>query len=477
MRLILLRPLVPLLALAACAPPEVDPRVSSIWMHTLYGAVRAERVSPPVAARIFAYAGTAMYSGFVAAYGDIESPAGKLAGLAELPQKAAGGMIDPGFASLVALRTVLDSMFADGLPTTRASIGQVADSLSAARAALGVSADMRARSEDLGRRIGIAIVAWSHTDGFDSTRGRKYVPPKGLGLWANDSPTSTYATRSMSATSEFIATDNPANAIKAGNASDRDLILGRPKRGGPTLPAANMAGVTEPYWYQVRPMVLETWNACPAPEYPPYSVDPASPLYKDAKNVFETVKNLTNEQRATALYWADNPGETGTPAGHWLAIASQMVSEKGLSAEEGARLMMLTGVTIHDSFIATWGYKFQLNTLRPRPYIRANMDAAWEPAIPTPPFPEYPSGHSTMSAAAATTLTAFIGDVPFQDSTAISIGHPVREFTSFRAAAEEAGMSRIFAGIHFMYGNLGGQALGRCVGGKVVERFGVMPRR
>jgi hypothetical protein len=462
--------------LAACGAPDVDPRVPSTWMHTLYGAVRAERVSPPVASRIFAYAGTAMYSGFAATNPKLESPAGKLAGLVELPRGEAGQTFDPGYTSLQAVRTVLDSLFSDGLPTTRASIARLADSLAAARVKQGIAEDIRAKSSDLGHRIGLAIIAWSRTDGFDSTRGRKYVPPKGLGLWINDSPTSTYATRSMSATSEFIATDNPANAMRPGTATDRDLILGRPKRGGPTLPAANMAGVTEPYWWQVRPMVLDTWNACAVPPAPPYSADTGSVLYKDAKGVFETVNGLTKEQRTTALYWADNPGETGTPAGHWLAIASQMVSEKGLSAEEGARLMMLTGVTIHDAFIASWGYKFQLNTLRPRPYIRAQMDSAWEPAIPTPPFPEHPSGHSTMSAAAATTLTAFLGDVPFVDSTAISIGHQIRQFPSFRAAAEEAGMSRIYAGIHFMYGNLGGQALGKCVGGKVVEKFQVYGR-
>ena len=465
------------LAVAACGSPKVNPRVSSIWMHTLYGAVRAERASPPVAARIFAYAGTALYSGLAAANPKLESPAGKLNGLASLPTGDPGQKYDPGYTALQAERTVLDSLFSDGLPTTRASIAQVAESLATARGREGVSEAVRARSEDLGRRIGLAIVAWSHTDGFDSTRGRKFIPPKGPGLWINDSPANWYATQNMSGTSEFIATDNPANAMQAGNVGDRGLILSRPKRAGQRLPAVNMAGVAEPYWWALRPFVLDRWNSCPAPQAPPFSNDTASVLYKDAKVVFDIRRNLTAEERATALYWADNPAETGTPAGHWLAIASQTVSEQGLSAEEGARLMMLTGVTIADAFIASWGYKFQLNTLRPRPYIRATMDSTWEPAIPNPPFPEYPSGHSTLSAAAATTLTAFLGDVAFEDSTSISIGHDVRKFASFRAAAEEAGLSRIFAGIHFPFANLGGQALGRCIGGKVAERFGVSPRR
>ena len=111
------------------------------------------------------------------------------------------------------------------------------------------------------------------------------------------------------------------------------------------------------------------------------------------------------------------------------------------------------------------------------------MDSTWEPLIPTPPFPEYPSGHSTQSAAAATVLTALIGAVPFDDSTSISIGHNVRHFDSFNAAADEAGISRIYGGIHFPSGNTNGKALGRCIGEKVdraVSRYdtrGDPPRR
>jgi hypothetical protein len=468
----------PAFLLGACGrQPDVDPRVPPLWMHTLYGSVRAERLSPPVASRIFAYAGTALYSGFAAADPKLTSPAGKLSGLAALPRANAGDEYDAGFTALVAERVVLDSLFAEGLPTTRASLARLADSLSEARAAQGISAAVRARSEDLGHRTGLAIVAWSRTDGFDSTRGRKYVPPKGTGLWINDSPANWYATQNMSGTSEFIATDNPANAMRAGNAGDRALILSRPKRAGQSMPAANMAGVTEPYWWQLRPFVLDSWKSCGAPPPPPYSVDTASVLYKDAKLVYEMGKNLTPAQKSAALYWADNAGESGTPAGHWLSIASQMVSENHLSAEEGAQLMMLTSVSIADAFIAAWGYKFTYNSVRPRPYIRATMDSTWEPAIPNPPFPEYLSGHSTMSAAAATMLTAFVGDVAFEDSTSISIGHDVRRFPSFRAAAEEAGLSRIFGGIHFQTANVQGQALGRCVGDKVAERLHVTARR
>ena len=148
-----------------------------------------------------------------------------------------------------------------------------------------------------------------------------------------------------------------------------------------------------------------------------------------------------------------------------------MVSERRLSAEDAARLMVLTLLAQADAFIATWGYKYQYNLIRPRTYIRRVADSTWEPLIPTPPFPEYPSGHSTVSAAAATVLTSVLGEGPFSDSTGLTIGNPVRRFDSFMAAAREAGESRIYGGIHFPYGNLAGRALGECIGAKVIERF------
>ncbi|MEP6832398.1 MAG: vanadium-dependent haloperoxidase, partial [Gemmatimonas sp.] len=183
----------------------------------------------------------------------------------------------------------------------------------------------------------------------------------------------------------------------------------------------------------------------------------------------------TDEQRTIALYWADNAGETGTPSGHWLLIASQMISEQHINARDAMRIVLATAVAQADAFIAAWGYKFRYVTIRPRTYIRRLMDPKWEPLIPTPPFPEHPAGHSTQSAAAATVLTTFMGTVPFTDSTSISIGHAVRHFDSFTAASVEAGMSRIYGGIHFPHGNDGGRALGTCVGMAVVKAFDAHP--
>ena len=469
--------LVVLIAPAACHPsPDADPRMVSEWERALYGVVRAERLSPPVASRVFAYASVGLYSGLTATDPKAAPLVGVVNGLDSLPHPDAGTSYDPTLTAVAAEHTVLDSLFAEGLPTTRSALSRLADSLEHARRDLGVAGDVAARSTDFGRRIGLAIVSWSHGDGFDSTRGKAYVAPVGAGLWVNDDPATLYATQSLSGASQAVTPSNPANALRAGTVDDRSLILDRPKRSGrKTLPPTNMAGVTEPYWGYNRPFVLHAWNDCPAPLPPTFSLKPGTPLYEDARVVWETGKQLTPAQRETALYWADNGGETGTPAGHWLSIASQMVTERHLSAAQAAWVMVATSVSLNDAFIAAWGYKFRLNLIRPRTFIRETMDSTWEPAIPTPPFPEYLAGHSTISAAAADAMTAILGTAPFEDSTSIPLGHAVRKFNSFRDAAIEAGMSRIYGGIHFPSGNLEGRKLGDCVASKVQARLNLKP--
>ena len=445
----------------------------SEWERTLYGVVRAERLSPPVASRVFTYAATALYTGLAAANPNARSIAGTLNGLDSLPHGDTGVSYDPTITSVVAERIVLDSLFTEGLPTTRSALSRLADSLLHTSVASG---ELATRSTDLGRRIGLAVVAWTHGDGFDSTRGKAYVTPTGPGLWVNDDPATVYATQSLSGASQAITPGNPSNALKAGTVDDRSLILDRPKRPGrKTLPATNMAGVTEPYWGYNRPFALHAWNDCPAPPPPEFSLKPGTPLYEEARVVYETSKSLSPAERETALYWADNGGETGTPAGHWLSIAAQMVNQRHLSAEQAAWLMVATSVALNDAFIAAWGYKFRLNLIRPRTFIRETMDSTWEPAIPTPPFPEYLSGHSTISAAAADAMTAVLGATPFQDSTSIPLGHAARKFNSFHDAAVDAGMSRIYGGIHFPSGNVEGRKLGDCIASKIGTRLGLKP--
>jgi len=457
---------------SACERPTPnDPKVVAEWSHALYGMVRAERISPPVGARFLAYATTALYAGFSVTDTSLTPLAGILNGFPELPAATPGERYDGTLVAISAERTVLDSLLLGGLPTTRTQVSRLADSLSATRHAPD---DVRERSIALGRDIGLRIVQWSHGDGFDSTRTMKYVVPKGPGLWSNDSPADWYSTKNVSGASVEIDFDNPNQELRTGNRSDRDLVLARPKsKGDGSLPAVNMAGVTEPYWGTLRPFAIARWDVCPVDPPPAFGTTPESPLYQDAKVVYDTRLSLTPEQKAIALYWADNPGESGTPAGHWTAIASQLVSQRNLSGAEAVRTTTMTAVAVADAFISAWGYKFQFNLIRPRAYIRAVIDSTWEPFLPTPPFPEFIAGHSTVSAAAATALTALLGSPPFDDSTSMVIGHSPRRFASFLDAAIEAGQSRVYGGMHFPAGNREGGKVGRCVGNAVAAKFGL----
>ena len=297
------------LGVAGCArPAPTDPRMVSEWTHALYGLVRAERLSPPVASRLFAYAAVALYEGMAAASPAMPSLAGTLNGLDSLPRARDPLALDQTLVAVAAEHTLLDSLFRQGLPTTQAAVARLADSLSASRE---VDPDRRERSTALGREIGLALVAWSRADGFAETRGVAYRPPTGPGLWINDSPPNIYGTQSLSSASQAISADDPSVALRPGSATDRALVMSRPKaRDRLELPAVNMAGATEPYWGRLRPFLLTAWNECPVPEPPGYSTSPESPMYREAMELVALKAGQTPDQRTIALYWADNPGET-----------------------------------------------------------------------------------------------------------------------------------------------------------------------
>jgi hypothetical protein len=478
-RLAALAAAVSLLAAACARPiPPVDPQFVAEWMRSYYGLIRAERISPPVASRVLAYAAVALYEGLATHSSQLISLAGQLNGLDALPRPAAGHRYDPVLVALAAERAVLDTFFVEGLPATRAALANLSDSLEAARLAQGIPTAVRADSRDLGDRIGTAILAWAARDGFDSIRTKPYKPPVGPQYWVNDSRADEYTAQNLSAVSDFVALDNPAAALRPGEASERALAVTSPKSATiRTLKAVNPTGATEPWWGTLRPFVLRAPDECLISPPVPWSTSRSSAFYAQAQEVHEIGRALTDEQRRIVLYWADNAGQTGTPIGHWLAIGSQLVTQQKLTADQAAELFVLVTLAQADDFIAVWYEKYLLTSIRPVTYIRRYIDPAWTPAIITPPFPEYPSGHSGQSAAAATVLTTLLGSVAFEDSTNLTIGHPVRRFASFQAAADEAALSRLYGGIHFRKSNENAQAQGRCVGRTVIERLHTRPAR
>ncbi|MFO1190111.1 MAG: vanadium-dependent haloperoxidase [Alphaproteobacteria bacterium] len=186
----------------------------------------------------------------------------------------------------------------------------------------------------------------------------------------------------------------------------------------------------------------------------------------------------TADQTEIALFWSDNPG-TATPPGHWLDIAMKVSAAQGLSLSENARLFALLGIAVADAAIVCWDAKYFYEFWRPvtaianaatdgNPLTEADPD--WLPLIVTPNFPEYTSGHSTFSSAAAEILALFFAN----DEIAFTIGSDglpgvFRDFDSFSEAAQEAGRSRIYGGIHYEFSNQDAQASGRALADFIFE--------
>ncbi len=190
----------------------------------------------------------------------------------------------------------------------------------------------------------------------------------------------------------------------------------------------------------------------------------------------KTSTTRTADQRALALFWADGGG-TFTPPGHWNAIAAQLANADGLDLQRTARLFAQLDVAEADAAIACWKAKYKYEFWRPITAIRAAdtdgnastvADTTWEPLIVTPPFPEYSSGHSTFSGAAATVLARYF-DANRSFAVTSDDGLSTRNFTSFQAAADEAAMSRLYGGIHYNTSNQDGLTIGKSIGAKVLR--------
>jgi hypothetical protein len=223
-------------------------------------------------------------------------------------------------------------------------------------------------------------------------------------------------------------------------------------------------------WGQTRPFVLSSGAQCAPPPPPDYSEAPTSAFYLEASEVYRMSNQATQEQRQFALYWADDPGKTPTPAGHWAFIATDLLKLRSANLAMAAQTYARLNIAMADAFIAGWHTKYALNLLRPVTYVQLLIDSNWVPPLMhTPPFPEYPSGHSVQSSAAAAVLDSIFGaDTAFTDNTHNDRGWGPRNFKNFRAAANEAALSRLYAGIHYRAAVVGGQVQGRCVADKVL---------
>ena len=240
-----------------------------------------------------------------------------------------------------------------------------------------------------------------------------------------------------------------------------------------------------PQWPGVKPFALNAGDQFRPAGPPALTTSAWASDFDDVRRLGrrDSVER-TREQTEIAWFWADGVG-TETPPGHWNEVAVQFAESKGLAPAESARLFALLNVALADAGIAAWDAKYAYDFWRPITAIReagsdGNPDTAaeatWSPLISTPPFPEYVSGHSTFSAAAAAVLAGYQGDDRFGFVLkSQGLFGVERRFERFSDAAAEAGMSRIFGGIHFMSANRDGQELGERIGEWVTANL--LPRQ
>ncbi|MEK7254452.1 MAG: vanadium-dependent haloperoxidase, partial [Bacteroidota bacterium] len=205
--------------------------------------------------------------------------------------------------------------------------------------------------------------------------------------------------------------------------------------------------------------------------HPEFSTDPTSAFYAEAFEVYTVTSSLTDEQIKIAHFWSDDPGKTGTPPGHSISVASQVLALENASLEEAAETFAKVGLAVHDAFISCWKCKYDYNLMRPVTFILEHFDDTYTTLLTTPPFPEYTSGHSVQSGASAQVLTDLFGDnYAFTDHTheaRTDIDGSPRSFDSFFEMAEEAAISRLYGGIHFNAAIENGVEQGKQIGQQI----------
>ncbi len=386
--------------------------------------------SPPVASRALAYVGLALYESVVPGMPQYQSLAGQLNELSSLPWAQPDEPLHWPTVANASMAAMTRMMFSNASTENKARIDLLERSLPLKYGQdfdpASLNAEITNRSESFGKLMAMAIMTWARTDGGHEAWGplkrsqQNYVPPSGSGQWAATPPA--------------------------------------------------FAPALLPLWGQTRPFVLKAPTDCPAPPPPAYSEEPNSAFYKEAQEVLRIATQATQAQRQFALYWADDPGKTPTPAGHWAFIATDLLKTRKADLAAAAQTYARLNLAMADAFIAAWHTKYTLNVLRPVTYIQLGLDSNWVPQLlHTPPFPEYPSGHSVQSSAAAGVLASQFGaSTAFTDNTHNDRGWGPRDFPSFKAAADEAALSRLYAGIHYRFGVTGGQVQGRCVAEKIL---------
>lgn len=401
-------------------------------VHEISTVMVNDIFSPVVASRVYGYVSVAAYEAIALNTDEYNSLAGQVHELTEGP-KIEDPNVVPELASVHAMLEV-----GEALVFSVEWLENYQDSLYKSLRKNGLSSKALKASLAYGDAVAKHILEWADGDNYKETRGAAKYP----------------------------VTDEPGRWI-------------------PTPPAYMDA--IEPNWNSIRPMVLLSADQFkPVPPHP-FNMEEGSEFYKQAYEVYEIGNNLTEEQIAIAKFWDCNPYAVQlkghfmfsikkiTPGGHWMGIAGIAAKTAQADFARTAETYAQTAIALFDAFISSWDEKFRSNLIRPETVINQYIDPDWTPLLQTPPFPEYTSGHSTISRAAAEALTELYGDnFYFEDTTELEFGLPVRTFNSFIEASDEAAISRLYGGIHYRmaaeHGITQGEGVGKFVANRLVLR-------
>jgi len=250
----------------------------------------------------------------------------------------------------------------------------------------------------------------------------------------------------------------------------------------PTPP--NYMDAIEPHWNKIRTLVIDSSDQFVPLPPTPFNMDQGSKFYQEVMEVYEVGNGLDEEQLEIAKFWDCNPYVSHhqghvmfatkkiTPGGHWIGITNIATRIAEADFIETVEAYSLVSISLFDAFISCWDEKYRSELIRPETVINKYIDENWAPVLQTPPFPEYTSGHSVISAAAATTLTSLFGEpFSFEDDTELEFGLPPRTFNSFFEASNEAAISRLYGGIHYLPACENGIVQGRALGKFVVSNI------
>lgn len=361
--------------------------------------------------RHYVYSGIAALEALAPGIGTDLKPLRKWKGLTGLPQASNSVKYCWPVNVNAALAAINRSLFPNASQNDKTAIDSLESAVNAEFLDKESQFNLEA-SRQFGKDVATAVFNWSETDGYKQANA-PYTVPAGPGLWV------------------------------------------------PTAPA--FASPASPYWGNNRPVIVGSTDNTAVPPPAAFSTDPNSGFYQMVKQVYDASQNLTDAQKAMALYWRDVPGVSSP--GHWLNILLQVVHQTGTRLDKAAFAYAMTGAAINDGLISCWQGKYQYNLVRPISYIRNTLGyGSWNSFLTTPAHPEYPSAHAVLSAAVAGVFEKIFGNIgSFTDHTYDYLGMAPRNYDSFTAIGEEAGQSRFYAGIHYKPSIEAGLAQGRKV--------------